>query len=57
VACPGLALSKPFFTWSSPFEPLSPTRAAVEEGIVAGGGSALLYATKALAILKPENND
>jgi chaperonin GroEL len=33
------------------------TRAAVEEGIVAGGGSALLYATKSLSKLKPENND
>jgi chaperonin GroEL len=33
------------------------TRAAVEEGIVAGGGSALLYATKALSRLRPENND
>jgi len=33
------------------------TRAAVEEGIVAGGGTALLYATKALAKLKPENDD
>src|ERR1700719_2665927 len=33
------------------------TRAAVEEGVVAGGGSALLYATKVLARLKPENND
>jgi chaperonin GroEL len=33
------------------------TRAAVEEGIVAGGGSALLYAVKALAKLKPENDD
>jgi len=33
------------------------TRAAVEEGIVAGGGSALLYATKALSRLKPENDD
>jgi chaperonin GroEL len=33
------------------------TRAAVEEGIVAGGGSALLYATKALSKLKPENSD
>src|SRR5690349_11597342 len=31
------------------------TRAAVEEGIVAGGGAALLYATKALARLKPDN--
>ena len=33
------------------------TRAAVEEGIVAGGGVALLYAAKALARLKPENDD
>jgi chaperonin GroEL len=33
------------------------TRAAVEEGIVAGGGSALLYATKALAKLKHANDD
>jgi len=33
------------------------TRAAVEEGIVAGGGAALLYATKALTRLKPENDD
>jgi chaperonin GroEL len=33
------------------------TRAAVEEGILAGGGTALLYATKALAKLKPENGD
>ncbi|MBV8654391.1 MAG: chaperonin GroEL, partial [Alphaproteobacteria bacterium] len=33
------------------------TRAAVEEGIVAGGGVALLYATKALAKLKPANDD
>ncbi|HZB94312.1 MAG TPA: chaperonin GroEL, partial [Stellaceae bacterium] len=33
------------------------TRAAVEEGIVAGGGAALLYATKALARLKPEGDD
>jgi chaperonin GroEL len=33
------------------------TRAAVEEGIVAGGGVALLYATKALAKLRPENDD
>jgi chaperonin GroEL len=33
------------------------TRAAVEEGIVAGGGAALLYATKALAKLKPANDD
>ena len=33
------------------------TRAAVEEGVVAGGGVALLYATKALAKLKPANDD
>ena len=33
------------------------TRAAVEEGIVAGGGAALLYATKALEGLKGDNND
>ena len=33
------------------------TRAAVEEGIVAGGGVALLYAVKALAGLKPDNHD
>jgi chaperonin GroEL len=33
------------------------TRAAVEEGVVAGGGSALLYATKALASLKGDNAD
>jgi len=33
------------------------TRAAVEEGIVAGGGAALLYATKALSTLKAVNND
>ncbi|BBK29774.1 chaperonin GroEL [Stella humosa] len=33
------------------------TRAAVEEGIVAGGGTALLYATKALGSLKPANDD
>ena len=33
------------------------TRAAVEEGVVAGGGAALLYATKALSRLKSENDD
>jgi chaperonin GroEL len=33
------------------------TRAAVEEGIVAGGGVALLYGQKALANLKPTNDD
>jgi len=36
---------------------LNATRAAVEEGIVAGGGAALLYATKALNKLNPENDD
>src|SRR5437899_9832846 len=33
------------------------TRAAVEEGIVPGGGVALLYAAKALDGLSPQNND
>jgi len=33
------------------------TRAAVEEGVVAGGGVTLLYATRALKSLKPENDD
>ena len=33
------------------------TRAAVEEGVVSGGGAALLYGTKVLLRLKPENND
>jgi chaperonin GroEL len=33
------------------------TRAAVEEGIVPGGGVALLYATKALEALTPANDD
>ncbi|NDG04865.1 MAG: chaperonin GroEL, partial [Alphaproteobacteria bacterium] len=33
------------------------TRAAVEEGIVAGGGTALLYATKALEKLRTSNDD
>jgi chaperonin GroEL len=36
---------------------LHATKAAVEEGIVPGGGTALLYASKALDALKPENND
>ena len=36
---------------------MNATRAAVEEGIVAGGGSALLYATKALDKVKPGNDD
>jgi chaperonin GroEL len=33
------------------------TRAAVEEGVVPGGGVTLLYASKALGRLNPENND
>jgi len=33
------------------------TRAAVEEGVVPGGGAALLYAAKVLAKLRPENDD
>ena len=33
------------------------TKAAVEEGIVAGGGVALLYATRVLDGLKPENDE
>jgi chaperonin GroEL len=33
------------------------TRAAVEEGIVAGGGVALLYATRALDKLKVDHDD
>ena len=33
------------------------TRAAVEEGVVAGGGAALLYAARVLDSLKPANND
>jgi chaperonin GroEL len=36
---------------------LHATRAAVEEGIVPGGGTALLYATKALADMKGANDD
>jgi chaperonin GroEL len=36
---------------------LHATRAAVEEGIVAGGGVTLLYAAKALESLKPGNDD
>ncbi len=36
---------------------LHATRAAVEEGIVPGGGTALLYATKALEGLKGSNDD
>src|ERR1700690_555710 len=37
--------------------PLNATRAAVEEGIVPGGGVALLQAIKALAKLKADNDD
>src|SRR5499433_2586119 len=33
------------------------TRAAVEEGVVAGGGVALLYAARSLDGLKPKNDD
>jgi hypothetical protein len=33
------------------------TRAAVEEGVVAGAGVTLLYASKALGRLKPENDE
>jgi len=36
---------------------LHATRAAVREGIVAGGGAALLYATKALENVKTDNQD
>ena len=36
---------------------MNATRAAVEEGIVAGGGAALLYATKALDKVAVENDD
>ncbi|MPY75861.1 MAG: chaperonin GroEL [Alphaproteobacteria bacterium] len=36
---------------------LNATRAAVEEGIVPGGGSALLFATRALKNLQPQNDD
>jgi chaperonin GroEL len=36
---------------------LHATRAAVEEGIVPGGGTALLYASRALASLKGANDD
>jgi chaperonin GroEL len=36
---------------------MNATRAAVEEGIVPGGGTALLYATKALEKIVPANDD
>jgi chaperonin GroEL len=36
---------------------LNATKAAVEEGIIPGGGAALLYATRALANLTGDNDD
>lgn len=36
---------------------LAATRAAVEEGIIVGGGAALLYATRALKDVKGQNDD
>ena len=36
---------------------MNSTRAAVEEGIVAGGGAALIHATKVLDKVKPANDD
>ena len=36
---------------------MNATRAAVEEGVVPGGGSALLYATRALKNLSAANDD
>jgi chaperonin GroEL len=36
---------------------MNATRAAVEEGVVIGGGVALLNAAKALKKLEPDNND
>lgn len=36
---------------------LNATRAAVEEGVVAGGGSSLLYASEVLNALKPQNDE
>ncbi|MEE2956676.1 MAG: chaperonin GroEL [Pseudomonadota bacterium] len=36
---------------------MNSTRAAVEEGIVAGGGAALIHATKVLDKVKPGNDD
>jgi chaperonin GroEL len=36
---------------------MNATRAAVEEGVVPGGGVTLLYASQALGGLNPENND
>src|SRR5687768_13962072 len=37
--------------------PCTVTRAAVEEGIVAGGGTALLYGARALDGVEPSNDD
>ncbi|MDA1101461.1 MAG: chaperonin GroEL [Proteobacteria bacterium] len=36
---------------------INATRAAIDEGIVPGGGAALLYATRALAALRPKDPD
>ena len=36
---------------------MNATRAAVEEGVVPGGGTALLYATRSLKNVQPENDD
>ena len=36
---------------------INATRAAIDEGIVPGGGAALLYATKALSALRPNDPD
>lgn len=36
---------------------LNATKAAVDEGVVVGGGCALLYATRTLETLKGENFD
>ena len=36
---------------------MNSTRAAVEEGIVPGGGTALLYSSKALEKVQPDNDD
>jgi len=36
---------------------LHATKAAVDEGIVVGGGCALLYATRSLKYIKGENFD
>jgi chaperonin GroEL len=36
---------------------MNATRAAVEEGVVPGGGTALLFASRALKNLQPENDD